>query len=169
MTAPAGWTAVPNGDWTDGNNARIHAWYRVAGSSEPSSYTFTLTGGSGQDISGGMLAIANASTTAPINASNGQSNGPAQSKNATAPSITTTVPNTLLVFGAGCNVGSLSFTPPTGMTEHWDRSSTSSSGRVVSTAASQLLTSAGPTGTRVATASSSCASVVDAIAIAPAS
>ena len=47
ITPPAGWSAVPNTSASEGANARIHGFYRVAGGAEPASYTFTLTGGSG--------------------------------------------------------------------------------------------------------------------------
>ncbi len=57
LAPPAGWTLVPNTDYSDGNAVRSHAWYKFAGTSEPSSYTFNLTGGSGQAIAGGILDI----------------------------------------------------------------------------------------------------------------
>jgi hypothetical protein len=167
MSAPAGWSLVPNSDWADGNNARIHAWYRLAGPAEPSSYVFQLTGGSGQDISGGILAISGASQTTPINASNGQSNGPGASIPVTAPSVTTTLANTLLVFGGGC-ANSYTFTPPPGMAEQWDRGSTSSNGKVSTETATQPIASVGATGIRVATLSNSCRNVAINIAVAPA-
>jgi hypothetical protein len=166
MTAPAGWSTIPNTDWADGNNARIHAWYKIAGAAEPPSYVFPLTGGSGQDISGGMLAISDASQTTPIDASNGQSNGPGASSSVTAPSITTSRANTLLLFGGGC-ANSYTFTPPLGMTEQWDRATTSQNSRVSTEAATQPLASAGATGARVATLTSSCRNVAINIAIAP--
>jgi hypothetical protein len=167
LTAPAGWTAVPNTDFTDGTNARVKAFYKVAGPSEPASYTFTLLGGAGQDTAGGIMAISGANTTSPINASNGQNNAPAgSSRNVTAPSITTSLADTLLVFGGVCNVAA-TFTPPTGMIEQWDRA-TSGTYKVAIEAATQY-PPAGPTGTRVATASTSCRSLGVSVAIAPAS
>lgn len=166
MTAPTGWTPVPNTDWADGNNARIHSWYKLAGSGEPSSYTFQLTGGTGQDISGGILAISGARQAAPINASGGQSNGPGASISVTAPSITTTLANTLLVFGGAC-ANTYTYTPPPGMTEQWDRGTTSANSKVSTEAATQAFGSTGATGTRVATLSSSCKNVAINIAVAP--
>lgn len=166
MTAPAGWSLVPNTDWADGNNARIHAWYKLAGPSEPSSYVFPLTGGSGQDISGGILAISGARQAAPINASNGQSNGPGASPVVTAPSVTTSLANTLLVFGGAC-ANNYTFTPPPGMTEQWDRGTTSANSKVATEAATQPIATIGATGTRVATLSSSCRNVAINVAVAP--
>jgi hypothetical protein len=165
LLPPSGWTVVPNADWTDGTNARIRGFYRVAGSLEPPNYTFTFASGSGADMSGGILAILGGSPTAPINISNGQSNGSVGSKNVTAPSISTTVANTLLIFGGACNVIA-GFTPPTGMTEHWDVAS-SGTYKVATEAASQALGPLGPTGVRVALASTSCRSVALSLAVAP--
>jgi hypothetical protein len=164
LSAPAGWTAVPNADIANAKNVRIHAWYRLAGTSEPSSYTFALTGGAGVDIAGGIVDVAGASPTAPINASNGQSNGGYQTAVA-APSISTTVANTLLLFGGACNAAVV-FAPPAQMTEQWDVASGGGS-PVSSTTASQPFGSVGATGTKVATASTSCRSVGLSIAVAP--
>jgi hypothetical protein len=159
-----GWTAVPNSDSSNAKNVRIHAWYLIAGAGEPSSYTFALTGGAGVDIAGGIVDVSGASVATPINASDSQSNGGPQSP-VTAPSVSTTVANTLLLFGGACNAG-VTFTAPAPMSEQWDIAS-SGSARVASEAASQQLGSLGSTGTRVATASSNCRSVGLSIAIAP--
>jgi len=165
MSPPADWTAVPNTDLYQGTNARIHAWYTVAGASEPASYTFTLVG-SGDDMSGGILAVGNANALAPIDASGGQVTA-TRSRSVTAPSITTTVANTMLAFGGACP-GFSTFTPPPGMFESWD-AGTGGPFQVSTESAWQQLVAAGPTGTRVATASSSsCKSVAVNIAVAPA-
>jgi hypothetical protein len=164
LTPPAGWTAIPGTDVADGNNARIHAWYRVATAFEPLSYTFTLTGGSGQDISGGIAAVQGANTATPINASNGQKN-PNQSKNVTAPSVTTTVDNALLLFGGTCSAA-VTYAPPSGFTEHWDRSS-GGTYKVSTEFATKGAGAAGATGSPVATASSSCRGAGINIAVAP--
>jgi hypothetical protein len=167
MVPPSGWTAVGNADRANAKEVRIHAWYRLAGSNEPSSYTFALTGGAGTDISGGILDLSGTSSTAPINASGSQGNGSA-AVSVSAPSITTTVPNALLIFGGACNNDS-AFTPPSGMTEQWDRASTGSTGRVGTDVATGALPNAGATGTRTATASTACRSVGIDIAVAPSS
>lgn len=156
MAAPAGWTVVPNTDHFNGTAARTHAWYKVAGASEPGSYSFTETGGSGYDMSGGILALTGASQTAPINASGGQNNGTGMATLVPAPSITTLVADTLLVFGGACNVG-VTFTPPAGMAEQWDRSS-SGTYKVTTEVATAAFGGPGATGTRTATASAACKS-----------
>jgi hypothetical protein len=166
IAPPTGWTVVPNSDRANSKDVRIHAWYRLAGPSEPSSYTFTLTGGAGTDISGGILDVFGVRATAPINASGSQSNGSATTS-VSAPSITTTTPSTLLVFGGACNNAS-TFAPPSTMTERWDRATTGSSARVATEVATGDFASPGATGVRSATASTACRSVGVQIAIAPA-
>ena len=164
LNPPAGWTAVPNTDYSDGNNARIHSWYKVAGAAEPSSYTFALAG-SGQAIGGGILAITGASGT-PINASLGQVT-PTNSLYLTAPSITTTVAKTLLVYGGTVNQP-LFVTPPPFMRERFD-AGTAGEYNVRTEVATQAIASTGPTGVRTGYVSGSGArGAAILLAIAPA-
>ena len=161
VTPPSGWTAVAGTDRANSKDVRIHAWFKVTGSSEPSSYTFTLTGGSGVDLSGGLLDVSGAGSS-PINASASQSNG-GPSTSVSAPSITTTAPNALLVFGGACNDGS-SFTAPAGMSEQWDVATTGTAAVGTETATAGFA-NPGATGTRTAIASGSCRSVGVQVAI----
>jgi hypothetical protein len=162
MTPPAGWSAVPNTDRANSKAVRIHAWFRIAGFGEPPFYPFTLTGGAGTDITGGLLAVSGASST-PINASGSQTNGGA-STSVGSPSITTAVP-TLLVYGGSCDE-TATFTAPTGMSEQWDRST--AGGEAVSTeTATAGFPTPGATGLRTGTVSTACRSVGIQVAIAP--
>jgi hypothetical protein len=164
MPTPSGWTEIPGTNVYQGTNARIHAWYRFAGASEPDFWLFNLTGG-GDDMAGGIMAIVRARTPAPIDAAAGQANA-TSARPVTAPSITTTVPDTLLVFGGACN-NPATFTPPPGMAEQWDRA-TGGTYKVATETAVQSLGGDQTTGTRVATASASCRSVAVNLAVAPA-
>jgi hypothetical protein len=164
MTPPSGWTAVPGTDWFQGTNARIHAWFKVAGPAEPPSYAFALVG-SGDDMSGGILAIGGANGAAPIDASGGQSNGSTSSVSVPAPSLTTSFPGDLLVYGGAC-ASAVTLSPPAGMTEAWDRAS-SGTYKVATDVAAEQLATAGATGVRTATASSACRSVAIQVAVAP--
>ena len=83
----------------------------------------------------------------------------------TAPSITTTLPNTLLIF-AGSGSTAATYTPPGNMTERFDRT-TSGTYKVSIEAATQALASSGATGTRTALASTSVRSVTVMIAVRP--
>jgi hypothetical protein len=82
-----------------------------------------------------------------------------------APSITTSFPGDLLVFGGAC-ASPVSFTPPAGMSERWD-AATSGPFKVATEGASLQLATAGATGVRTATASTSCRSVAIQVAVAP--
>jgi hypothetical protein len=164
IPVPPGWTEIPGTNVYQGTNARIHAWYRFAGPSEPDFWMFTLTGG-GDDMAGGIMSIVRGRTPAPIDVAAGQANA-TSTKPVTAPSITTTVADTLLVFAGACNNPS-TFTPPAGMTEQWDRA-TSGAFKVALETAVQSLGGAQSTGTRAATASASCRSVAIDVAVAPA-
>jgi len=150
MTPPSGWTAVPNADYSDANNTRVHAWYKFAGASEPSSYVFAMSGSS-QAIAGGILAITGASST-PINASGGQATG-TNTLFLTAPSITTTAAKTLLVYGGTINTP-LFITPPAFMREQFDVG-TSGQYNVETEVATQQIATAGATGVRTAYISNS--------------
>jgi hypothetical protein len=122
-----------------------------------------LTGGTGTDIAGGLLAVSGAGSM-PINASGSQSNS-APSNSVGAPSITTTVPNALLVYGGSCS-HAVTFTAPTGMSEQWDRSTTGAEAVSTETATAGFPTP-GATGLRTGTASIACRSVGIQVAIVP--
>jgi MSHA biogenesis protein MshQ len=164
MTAPAGWTAAPNTDVYESTNARIHAWYRIASGMEPASYTFTLTGGSGMALAGGVAAIEHADALSPIAASVGQSSS-AQSITLTAPSLTVPSHNSLLVYGGAVNAP-VSFTAPPLMAERWDLSTTGQY-NVGTEMAAGALTLAGATGTRTATLSAKAKGAAILIAVNP--
>ncbi len=165
LTAPAGWTAVPNADATDGSNVRTRAFSRVAGAAEPASYTFTLTGGSGMALSGGILAITGADTTNPINAAAAQATA-TNVTNLVAPSVTTTVAKTLLVYAGGVN-SPLTYTAPSGMSERWDVT-TSGAYNAATMTATGGFAGPGATGTRTGILSQSARGAALLIAIAPA-
>jgi hypothetical protein len=165
VTPPAGWTLVPGSDFSDGTNARIDAYYHFAGASEPSSYTFSLTNGASQTIAGGILDITGASQTSPFNAVGGHVN--ASSRWVTASSITTTVPNTLLVFAGAANVNA-SWSPPGLMSEEW-QGTTNGAYNISDETSIQALAASGATGARPALLSTTGRSVAELLAIAPAS
>ncbi len=166
MTPPSGWTAIQGADVYEGGNARIHAWYHVASSSEPASYTFTTTGGTPWSSAGGIMAISGADPLAPIAAAGGASTGSTNTINLTAPSITTTMPDTLLVYGGAVNQPAL-FTPPQLMTERWDLS-TAATYNVATEAAVRGFATAGATGPATAFLNVAARGVAIQIAMAPA-
>ncbi|MCE9672093.1 cell wall anchor protein [Myxococcus stipitatus] len=119
LTAPAGWTLLRS----DQSAALLKSWvfYKVVSSTEPASYTFTLS--AAYNMSGSVSAFSGADPANPIDTHSGQKNG-----NATAldsPAVTTTVANGLAVWfgtqlwgGTACPVSPL--VPPADFTEVFD-------------------------------------------------
>jgi hypothetical protein len=154
---------VPGGDISDGGNARIRAWYKVATASESTLYTFNVANG-GFAIGGGIMRITGANTTAPIIAAAGQAYS-SNVINLTAPSVTTNVPNALLVYSGAVNAP-LSITPPQGMTEQWDVK-TATTYNVTHEVATRIVPAAGPTGSSTGFVSLPQRGVALHIAVAP--
>ncbi|MFN2488245.1 MAG: Ig-like domain-containing protein [Actinomycetota bacterium] len=160
-TAPAGWTLIRTD--TRGTRLRKLSYFHVAGASEPSSYRWTFN--AARAAGGGIAAYSGVDTSDPIDASGGKAN--AASTSITAPSITTTVPDALLVGLFGMR-GKRTVTPPTVMSERWDVASTTGTPKVTSEAADEAQPSAGATGTRIATASNTGVNIGQLIALRPA-
>src|SRR5207249_7158255 len=91
-------------------------YYKAAGSSEPSSYTWTLS--ASQHVSGGIQAYTYVNLSSPVDVSAGQMTS--SSSSVTAPSVTTAVAGEMLVGLFGMADGRPTFTPPSGMTERFD-------------------------------------------------
>lgn len=65
FTTPGGWTLLFHQEVTSGGDHEVTCFYKVAGASEPSSYTFTATGNTEQKI-GMIRAYRGVDTTTPI-------------------------------------------------------------------------------------------------------
>jgi hypothetical protein len=149
IAPPAGWTLVRRVDNANGGTTSLAVFRKVAGASEPTSYAWDVTGAT--YATGGIQSFANVDTANPIDVENGQAT-PSSLSHAT-PSVTTTVPNAMVVtahtFGT-----STTWTPPSGMTEAFDtqfqpaptNSGQSIEGNYV------VQATAGATGTKTATA-----------------
>ncbi len=163
FTAPAGWTLVNDRSIVD---ALLQAVYvKVAGSSEPGSYTWTLS--DFRRVAGGITTYSGVDTTNPVNASGVLVNNTA-STNVAAPSITTTVADTRLVQLAAINAeGTLS--PPAGMAERWEATSPNSSNTRDALASASDATQAaiGATSGRTATATRAGRSIGTLLALRP--
>src|SRR5678810_1476683 len=97
ITPPSGWTQIDNQLVTSGSSIRAASFYKVAGGSEPSSYTWTITGHTYTEID--IISYSGVDNTTPINAHNIVT---APSSPTTAvPNVTTTVANCMLSIG--CN------------------------------------------------------------------
>ena len=146
----SGWTLVRRINNTNTNPNSLAVYYKVAGSSEPSSYTFSLSSHTG--AVGGIRTFTNVDTSAPVDAEAGQntSNGTTHS----APSVTTHYANDMIVTSHAFS-SSASFTPPSGMTEAFEIASEAipSSGGESMEGNYQLQVAIGSTGSKTATAS----------------
>lgn len=162
ISAPAGWTQEQTAGY---GNGALNAWQftKVAGASEPANYTFTSA--EIADIVASISAYSGCDTTTPVNVKGQQTN--TSSTSVTAPSITTTVANTMLV-GHFSTEFDTSFTPPSGMTERSDQVSGGGLADFTSEAADEAFAAAAATGTRVATAVDAEQNIGQLLALAPA-
>jgi len=117
VTAPAGWTLLQDVLTGSGTGTAFHAqlWYRVAGSSEPASYTWNTGGASWTDI--GILDYSNVHSAAPIDVSAGRDAG--TTTQPVTNSITTTYGNDLVV-AVFIDYANASWTPGAGLTMRFD-------------------------------------------------
>ena len=162
VSAP-GWTLIRQ-DKDTGEGFWQAVLYRIAGSSEPASYTLTPVQSTAGETGFGISVYRGVDPTNPINAHGGQVTS-AFISTITAPSVTTTVANTRLVTFFGRD-GAQSHTPPSGMVERWEVSMSSPQDMAASSD-DESRSSAGATGSRVATTSGSNNGIGQAVALVP--
>jgi hypothetical protein len=164
VSPPAGWTLVRQDAVL---NAVMQAVFvRVAGASEPSSYTWSIP--DFRRIAGGISSYSGVDTAHPIDAHNGATDS-AGSTSITAPSITTTTDGAMLLHLAAINAeGTIS--PPAGSTERWENSAfrVDSTRDALAEVSDVVQASAGVTGSRTAVASQSGRNVAVLLALRPA-
>jgi len=116
LTAPSGWTLIRKTSQSVGNNLAQAIYRKVAGASEPASYTWTL-GSSPAPVgaAGGIMAFYGINTTTPVNVENGQATPNALTHS--TPDVTTTANNTIVVTAHSYSTCPTYWTPPSGMTE----------------------------------------------------
>lgn len=156
ITPPAGWTLVRRTDNALANANSLAVYRRFAGTTEPTSYVFGVSGGTAWV--GGMQAYSGVDMTTPIDLESGVATVSALTH--TAPSITTTVANAMVVTHHSM-ASSATWTPPPaggGMpvfTERIDVASLAvANANGVSMESAQALRAAiAATGTKTATAS----------------
>jgi MSHA biogenesis protein MshQ len=151
VTAPSGWTLVRQ--VVNGSTISLQTYYKVATSSEPSSYTWTMSTAGFVGASGGIVSLIGADTSNPVDAESGQAN--ASSTSQAAPSVTTTQSNSMLVT-AHAIASSVTWAAPAGMTEAADTASITpqNSGGVSMEMNYLAVASVSTTGTKTATAAS---------------
>lgn len=169
VTLPSGWSLLI--DQEDGSSSspesKLVVGYKVAGASEPSDYTITLS--SSMRWVAGIGRISGVDTGSPINVSDSVGVEDFNTTH-TAPSVTTTVADCLLLCAIATRQA-YEPTIPVGMSLEYDGEADFSPtlSRTWVKAASEAATSSGATGTRDFTTASGDASALASIAIAPAS
>jgi hypothetical protein len=161
-----GWTVVRD-DVLSGA-VRQAVYVRAVTSTDPASYQWTIPEGT-RRVTGGITAYNGVDPARPVDVSGAAMN--AAGTSVTAPSVTTTVANAMVVQVVAVNAeGTL--TAPAGMTEAWEAASfntTAGNTRdVLASSAQAVQGAAGPTGPRVATASQPGASIGVLLALRPA-
>ena len=150
INVPAGWTAVPGLSSTAGTDLNQGVFFRVASAAEPTNYTFSWSV-SARGVAA-ILTYRNIDTATTIDASGAQTS--TASANIIAPSITTTMANTMLVGVFGDAHSGAGFTTPGGMTNIFGAGAEPGSGSgpngVNTLIADQLQAGIGVTGTRTA-------------------
>ncbi|OYW84522.1 hypothetical protein B7Z17_03955, partial [Candidatus Saccharibacteria bacterium 32-49-10] len=99
VTPPTGWNLVQRQDSTTTLGQALY--WKLAAAGESGTYTWTLS--KSRKASGVIMAYSGVNTASPIDISGGQAN--ASSATITAPSVTTTVANDMLVGFFGENAG----------------------------------------------------------------
>jgi hypothetical protein len=162
--SPAGWTLINRTTTGAGANSLTSAvFWRKASASEPASATFTLSGGSGVDMVGGVVAYTGVDGTTPVNVSAVATGSGAT---VTSPSVTTTVAGTRLVHLV-TKLGEAQPVPATA-TQRWRLLSPSSGADQGASAADEAVAAAGATGTRSSTGSLSTGWIAQTGALKPA-
>jgi hypothetical protein len=133
---------------------------KVAGASEPASYTWSF--GTAGQASGGIASYIGVNTTTPVDASHAQYNY--ITSNVDNSGVTTSTANDMLVYAVGI-VAATSVNVPSGFTEQWR---TSSSTSTTSEMSQELFASTGATGTIHGTLNSANSNITYLIALKPA-
>jgi Big-like domain-containing protein len=156
VTAPAGWALVSS--TPNGSNFTQKVYSKVAGS-EPASYTWTSN--ENRAISGAIVAYSGVNTATPVEIF---SAGTGTTASITAPSVNSAFNGAMVIGAFGINADS-TIAPPAGMTE---RGEIVSATRIRTEVSDVVLSSAGSTGAKVATAATAAANVGQLIVLRPA-
>jgi uncharacterized protein YbdZ (MbtH family) len=158
IAAPAGWNLVLRQD--SSSSIATATYVKVAGSSEPASYTWSF--GTSGEASGGIASYLGVNTTTPVDAAHAQYN--ASTSNVDNSGVTTTVANDMLVYTVGI-AAATTVNVPSGFTQAWR---TASSSLTTSEMSQELFAATGATGTMHGTLTSSYSNITMLIALRPA-
>jgi Calcineurin-like phosphoesterase len=163
LPSDQGWTVVRDDVITGALRQAVYV--RAVTSTDPTMYQWTIPEGTRRI--GGITAYRGVNSAQPVDASDATMN--ASGTTVSAPSITTTVANTMLVQVVGVNAeGTL--TVPAGMNEAWEAASpnTGNTRDVLASSSYAIQAATGPTGSRAATAGLPGASIGVLLALRPA-
>ncbi|MDP3700940.1 MAG: LamG domain-containing protein [Hylemonella sp.] len=160
----AGWIRLLNQD--NGGTLGASVFYKFATATDVSNGSVTFTFNSSARGAGALMAFRGVDVASPVNASASQSN--ASSTALTAPGVTTTVADTLLVALYEFNQGGNSATPAAGMTEIFDGGTGAGPNGVTIAGSIERQAAAGSSGNRVATASTASGNIGILLALTPA-
>ncbi|WP_147383896.1 DUF6701 domain-containing protein [Noviherbaspirillum sedimenti] len=150
IAGPAGWTLIQSQQQTSSNSSIVSTYYRVAGASEPASYSWTLSSSQAGAVAG-ILTYSGVVNVNPVDVSAVATT--ASSKDHVAPSITPTQAGAMLVTVHEFASAS-SWAAPAGMTRRVEILSRKANKDGVSMVMNDLLLGVpGATGTKTATAS----------------
>jgi hypothetical protein len=177
VTPPAGWTLIRRDDHSMdgvvGGGASMLSYYHVATASEPASFTWTFD--TERLAVAGVAAYSGVSTSSPVDVHEGSPSTAAYTKTITGPSVTTTVPNAMVVGFFGLHEGAQTITAPAGMTERAQRTSPEPvagsrpfASNLTFEIADELRPTAAATGKREAATSYADTSIAQLIALKPA-
>jgi hypothetical protein len=161
ITPPSGWTLIRVEEIA--TTMRQALYVRVAGGSEPSTYTWTFS--KIQSAAGAILSYAGVDPGAPIDAHSGAVND-VTSSTVRAPSVPTSTGDEMVLAFFGIT-GMRTFTAPAGMTERSDISSTGGTYPISSSTDDVKQAAAGPTGDKIATASGTGKSIGQLVVLRP--
>lgn len=164
----AAWTLVDKYDPSGVFQCEIGVYWKIAGASEPSTYTVSISGqGGGNNLGSAQILVYTGGASASVVNAHTNANGTASTTIAN-PSVTTTVADTILIayYGDRTDLSSETFAPASGMTQ---RATGRSADGVPWAWDDQPIATAGATGTKNATASASHNWMSVVFAIAPAS
>src|SRR5437899_1121009 len=115
---PAGWVQIAA--VTSVTNPKLYGYYHVAGSAEPASYSWTLSGA--VTGSGGIARYSGVNNASPLDAPAANAANATALLSITVPAVTTTTPGAMLIGGAAINSSSatITMTGPGGLTPRWD-------------------------------------------------
>lgn len=150
-SVPTGWTPMVNAlsvNSATTAGARIFSYYHVVTSTDPSSYSWSLS--SAQKWGAGVTAYRGVNTSSPLDSAVATKvNTSFSGTSLTLPSITTAHANALLIGGVGLDSGTPLAIPPSGWTEEWQ----AAAGQIAEQA-NKLQATAGAAGTATWTLSS---------------